>query len=180
VEPITLASSPLRITETMGWDVVSPKTVASGTDAAPAPVATSTPPPTKVEGAPAVASARSPSASIESDGCTVCKADSYSPLPAADERKIGAQITPYMKELRACLDRVGANLVRPVVHLRFTEQGVLLRHLVDVGGFESLECIKATAAMRPLASASRGTTLRCEYKCSLGPRYGGTLPQLTR
>lgn len=160
-KPPDLAHSPLRITETMG-DL----TTTSAGEAAPA-ASTSTvarvPPPRATADAPPVPA---PAPIPERPGCrTTCTADSYSPIPRSDFQAVEAAIVPNMRELRACLDRVGAQGVRPVVHLRFTNDGRMSGYLYDVGGFESLNCVKLAYERPPRVVTSRGTTLRCEYRC---------------
>ena len=72
-----------------------------------------------------------------------------------------------MKDLRECLDRVGAQLVVPAVLLRFSPDGQLRHMRVDVGGFEQMECIQQIRARMPRkVTTSRASLLRCEYRCT--------------
>ena len=73
-----------------------------------------------------------------------------------------------MKELRSCLDSVGAQLVEPAVLLRFSPDGRLRHMRVDVGGFEHLGCIENIKSRPPRGVyTTRATMLRCEYRCTV-------------
>ena len=96
----------------------------------------------------------------------MCRADSFSPIPAEEEPKAALAFTPMLRQLRACLDRVGGQLVNPIVLVRFTPDGDVTNVRIDTGGFEQLGCVRELAVVRPLVKLSRGTTLRCEYKCA--------------
>jgi hypothetical protein len=96
----------------------------------------------------------------------VCKADSYSGLPHADELALTKPVRPFLEEMGSCLASVGAENIHPAVFLRFSESGTsLLSVRADVGGFESLECVKSALHHVPAVTASRGTTVRCELGC---------------
>ncbi len=96
--------------------------------------------------------------------CTVPKATSSS---HDEQYRVAAGVNATMKELRECLDRVGAQLVVPAVLLRFSPDGQLRHMRVDVGGFEQLECIQQIRSRLPRkVTTSRASLLRCEYRCT--------------
>ncbi len=104
-------------------------------------------------------------------GSAVCSTQCLVPAAAhathGDKYGVSAAVTPMMRALRDCLDRVGGQLVVPAVLLRFGPDGRVRHIRVDVGGYEELECIqnvRARAVVR--ASTGRATILRCEYRCS--------------
>jgi hypothetical protein len=104
-------------------------------------------------------------------GSAVCMTECHPPSSSAsshaEEYRVSGGINATMKELRDCLDRVGAQLVVPAVLLRFSPDGRLRHMRVDVGGYENLECIQAVRA-RPSRGlwTSRASLLRCEYRCT--------------
>ena len=120
---------------------------------------------------------RAPPASAAPEGPTVagsatCTTQCLPPAAAVsshdEQHRVAAGITATMKELRDCLDRVGAQLVDPAVLLRFSPDGRLRHMRVDVGGYEQNECVQ-TIKSRPPRSVwtSRASLLRCEYRCTV-------------
>lgn len=85
-----------------------------------------------------------------------------------EQYRVAAGINATMKELRGCLDRVGAQLIEPAVLLRFAPDGQLRHVRVDVGGYEGLECIRQIRTRIPhTVWTSRASLLRCEYRCTV-------------
>jgi hypothetical protein len=105
-------------------------------------------------------------------GSAICTTQCAPPATATssyeEQHRVAAGIDATMKELRVCLDRVGAQLIEPAVLLRFGPDGEL-RHLrVDVGGYEQLACIRAIRARVPRSvSTTRASLLRCTYRCTV-------------
>jgi hypothetical protein len=99
---------------------------------------------------------------------TQCQPTAASVSSHDEQYRVAAGINATMKELRGCLDRVGAQLVDPAVLLRFSPDGQLRHMRIDVGGYEHLECIQ-TIKSRPPRSVwtSRASLLRCEYRCTV-------------
>ena len=99
---------------------------------------------------------------------TQCAAPASSSSTHDEQYRVAAGMNATMKELRECLDRVGAQLVEPAVLLRFAPDGQLRHMRVDVGGYEQLECIRQIRARIPRSvSTSRASLLRCEYRCTV-------------
>lgn len=105
-------------------------------------------------------------------GSAVCTTECHPPASSSsshdEQYRVAAGIGPTMKELRGCLDRVGAQLVEPAVLLRFAPDGQVRHMRVDVGGYEHLECIQQIRS-RPARGVwtSRASLLRCEYRCTV-------------
>jgi hypothetical protein len=118
------------------------------------------PPPPKLPDGPPVA------------GSAVCVTECHPPASSTsshdEQYRVAGGINPTMKELRDCLDRVGAQLVNPAVLLRFSPDGQLRHMRVDVGGYEQNECIQQVRARQPRGVwTSRASLLRCEYRCTV-------------
>jgi hypothetical protein len=125
----------------------------------------------KVRRAPAIAQAPLPdgppvgAAAVCSTQCLVPASTSSS---HEEQYRVSAGLNGTMKELRECLDRVGAQLVVPAVLLRFSPDGRLRHMRVDVGGFEQLDCIQQVRARPPRnVTTTRASLLRCEYRCTV-------------
>lgn len=98
---------------------------------------------------------------------TQCQPTAASASTFDEQHRVGLGINETMKALRGCLDRVGAQLVEPVVLLRFSPDGQLHHMRVDVGGYEQNDCIRNVRTRIPATvHASRASILRCEYHCS--------------
>jgi hypothetical protein len=105
-------------------------------------------------------------------GTSVCTTQCSPPASTSssheEQYRVSAGVNPTMKELRECLDRVGAQLVVPAVLLRFGPDGQLRHMRVDVGGYEQLECIREIRARLPRSVwTTRASLLRCEYRCTV-------------
>jgi hypothetical protein len=104
-------------------------------------------------------------------GSAVCSTQCHPPAAAVsfheEQARVSTNITPTMRALRDCLDRVGGQLIEPAVLLRFSPDGQLRHMRVDVGGYEQLECIQNVRAKVPRVSTTRAIMLRCEYRCSV-------------
>ena len=104
-------------------------------------------------------------------GSAVCTTQCHPPAASAsshdEQYRVAQGMNATMKELRECLDRVGAQLVDPAVLLRFSPDGQLRHMRVDVGGYEQNECIRAVRTRPPRGVwATRASLLRCEYRCT--------------
>lgn len=104
-------------------------------------------------------------------GSAVCTTECHAPAASSsshdEQYRVASGMNATMKELRNCLDRVGAQLVDPAVLLRFAPDGQLRHMRVDVGGYEQTECVRAVRARPPRGvSTSRASLLRCEYRCT--------------
>lgn len=98
---------------------------------------------------------------------TQCSVPASTSSSHGEQYSVASAVTPTMKQLRACLDRVNAQLVIPAVLLRFSPDGQLRHMRVDVGGFEQLECIQQVRTRLPRSvTTSRASLLRCEYRCT--------------
>lgn len=98
---------------------------------------------------------------------TQCLVPAASHATHDDLYTVSAGIDPMMRALRACLDRVGGQLVVPAVLLRFGPDGRLRHIRVDVGGYEELECIQNVRSRGSVHTATqRAAILRCEHRCS--------------
>lgn len=153
-EPLRLVA--LRAAADRIIDVLKEKRRASMSQAkrAPAPVVAPLP-----DGPPVAGSAT----------CTTQCAPPSSASSSFDEQyRVAAGMNATMKELRECLDRVGAQLIEPAVLLRFSPDGQLRHMRVDVGGYEQLECIQTIRSRPPRSvSTTRASLLRCEYRCTV-------------
>jgi hypothetical protein len=99
---------------------------------------------------------------------TQCSVPASTSSSHGEQYSVASAVTPTMKQLRACLDRVNAQLVVPAVLLRFSPDGQLRHMRVDVGGFEQLECIQQIRTRLPRSvTTSRASLLRCEYRCTV-------------
>ena len=104
-------------------------------------------------------------------GSAVCSTQCHPPAASAssheEQARVSTGMNATMKELRDCLDRVGAQLVDPAVLLRFSPDGQLRHMRVDVGGYEGTECVRGVRARTPRGVwTSRASLLRCEYRCT--------------
>lgn len=145
----------LRVASDRILDTLQERRRASMAKARHAPPAPAIPPPDSAPVGPGA---------VCSTQCTVPKATSSS---HDEQYRVAAAVNPTMKDLRECLDRVGAQLVVPAVLLRFSPDGQLRHMRVDVGGFEQMECIQNIRARLPRnVRASRASLLRCEYRCT--------------
>jgi hypothetical protein len=96
--------------------------------------------------------------------CAVrCTAEA--PLPPKDEAALVSRTEPLLKDLRACLTRVGGERIDPAVLLRFSPSGQLVNVRIDVGGHEHLDCVKEAGASALALPPSRVTTARCQLHC---------------
>jgi hypothetical protein len=116
------------------------------------------PPPAEVEQAPV-------------GGSAVCTTQCHPPAASVsshdEQYRVASGMNATMKELRDCLDRVGAQLVDPAVLLRFSPDGQLRHMRLDVGGYEQNECVRAVRTRAPRGVwTSRASLLRCEYRCT--------------
>ncbi|MBX3187612.1 MAG: hypothetical protein KF819_11380 [Labilithrix sp.] len=104
-------------------------------------------------------------------GSSVCSTQCHPPAAAVsfheEQARVSTGITPTMRALRDCLDRVGGQLIEPAVLLRFSPDGRLRHMRVDVGGYEQLECVQNVRTRVPRVSTTRAILLRCEYRCSV-------------
>jgi hypothetical protein len=82
----------------------------------------------------------------------------------ADADGLALAMTPALKELRACLDRLSAEKIAPVVIVRFSDAGDEISARFDLGGYEDAECAKSVRV--PAYRASRAASARCELRCS--------------
>jgi hypothetical protein len=99
---------------------------------------------------------------------TQCSAPASTSSSHDEQYRVSSGVNATMKELRECLDRVGAQLVIPAVLLRFGPDGQLRHMRVDVGGYEQLECIREIRARLPRSVwTTRASLLRCEYRCTV-------------
>lgn len=101
----------------------------------------------------------------------ICTTQCHPPAASAsshdEQYRVASGMNATMKELRGCLDRVGAQLVNPAVLLRFSPDGQLRHIRIDVGGYEQLGCVQTLKARPPRSvSTTRASILRCEYRCS--------------
>ncbi len=118
--------------------------------------------------APASAATERPAAAgvVTSGGCTTtCTPDSSSALSPDDQKKVADGLTPLLKELRVCLDRVNAQEIHPAVIGRFETNGAMSQVRVDAGGFDNLACVQEARSRAPQVMISRGASVRCEYRC---------------
>jgi hypothetical protein len=104
-------------------------------------------------------------------GSAVCTTQCLAPASSSsshdEQHRVASGMNATMKELRDCLDRVGAQLIDPAVILRFSPDGQLHHMRVDVGGYEQNECIRAIRTRAPLGVwTARASLLRCEYRCT--------------
>jgi hypothetical protein len=99
---------------------------------------------------------------------TQCAPPASSSSSHEEQHRVAAGMNATMKELRECLDRVGAQLVEPATLLRFGPDGQLRHMRIDVGGYEQLECIVQIRARIPRSvSTTRASVLRCAYRCTV-------------
>lgn len=104
-------------------------------------------------------------------GSAICTTECHPPAASAsshdEQYRVASGMNATMKELRGCLDRVGAQLVDPAVLLRFSPDGQLRHMRVDVGGYEQTECVRAVRARPPRGIwTTRASILRCEHRCT--------------
>ncbi len=98
---------------------------------------------------------------------TQCQVPAASSSSHDEQYRVASGMNATMKQLRDCLDRVGAQLVDPAVLLRFSPDGQLRHIRVDVGGYEQTECVQAVRARTPRGVwTTRASLLRCEYRCT--------------
>jgi hypothetical protein len=104
-------------------------------------------------------------------GSAVCSTQCHPPASAVsshdEQHRVALGMNATMKQLRDCLDRVGAQLVDPAVLLRFSPDGQLRHMRLDVGGYEQNECVRGVKTRPPQGVwTTRASLLRCEYRCT--------------
>lgn len=102
----------------------------------------------------------------------ICTTECHAPAAATsthdEQYRVASGMNATMKELRQCLDRVGAQQINPIVLLRFSPDGQLRHMRLDVGGFEQMQCVQTIKSRPPRSvSTTRASLLRCEYRCTL-------------
>lgn len=156
-EPLRLVA--LRSAADRILDVLKEKRRASMSHASQAKRTPAPAPPPLPDGPPVAGSATC---------STQCAPPASSSSSHDEQYRVAAGMNATLKEMRACLDRVGAQLVDPAVLLRFSPDGQLRHMRVDVGGYENLECIRDIRTRIPRSvSTSRASILRCEYRCTV-------------
>lgn len=100
---------------------------------------------------------------------TTCAGHSGYYAPADDLDRLTAVADPILRDVRACLDGVGAKHVGPALVIRWDSNGDPVDVTIDAPGYESLPCVKKAQAKLSTLENPRETAIRCEYGCPAPP-----------
>jgi len=96
---------------------------------------------------------------------TTCAGHSGYYAPAEDIDRLTAVADPVLRDVRTCLDGVGARHVASALVIRWDSDGKPVDVKIDVPGYESLPCVRKAQAKISALQNPRETAIRCEYGC---------------
>jgi hypothetical protein len=96
---------------------------------------------------------------------TTCAGHSGYYASAEDVDRLTAVADPVLRDVRGCLDGVGAKQVTSVLLIRWDSDGKPVDVKIDVPGYESLACVQKAQKKLAVLQNPRETAIRCEYGC---------------
>jgi hypothetical protein len=100
---------------------------------------------------------------------TTCSGHSGYYAPSEDIDRLTAVADPILRDVRTCLDGVGAKHVASALVIRWDSDGKPVDVKIDVPGYESLPCVQKAHAKISALQNPRETAIRCEYGCPQPP-----------
>ena len=100
---------------------------------------------------------------------TTCAGHSGYYAPAEDIDRLTAVADPILRDVRTCLDGVGAKHVASALVIRWDPDGKPVDVKIDVPGYESLPCVQKAQTKISTLQNPRETAIRCEYGCPAPP-----------
>lgn len=100
---------------------------------------------------------------------TRCAGHSGYYAAAEDIDRLTAVADPILRDVRTCLDAVGAKHVPSALVIRWDSEGKPVDVRIDVPGYESLPCVQKAQAKISTLQNPRETAIRCEYGCPAPP-----------
>ncbi|MBX3201547.1 MAG: hypothetical protein KF894_25650 [Labilithrix sp.] len=89
--------------------------------------------------------------------------------PAEDIDRLTAVADPILRDVRTCLDGVGAKGVASVLLIRWDSEGKPVEVKIDVPGYEGLPCVQSAQSKISTLENPRETSIRCELGCPPPP-----------
>lgn len=100
---------------------------------------------------------------------TTCSGHSGYYAPSEDIDRLTAVADPILRDVRTCLDGVGAKHVPSALVIRWDSEGKPVDVRIDVPGYESLPCVQKAQAKISTLQNPRETAIRCEFGCPAPP-----------
>lgn len=100
---------------------------------------------------------------------TRCSGHSGYYAATEDIDRLTAVADPILRDVRACLDRVGATEVASVLLIRWDSEGKPVDVKIDVPGYEGLPCVQSAQSKISTLENPRETSIRCELGCPPPP-----------
>jgi hypothetical protein len=100
---------------------------------------------------------------------TTCSGHSGYYAPSEDIDRLTAVADPILRDVRTCLDGVGARHVASALVIRWDSDGKPVDVKIDVPGYESLPCVQKAHAKISTLQNPRETAIRCEFGCPQPP-----------
>ncbi|MBX3208538.1 MAG: hypothetical protein KF764_26130 [Labilithrix sp.] len=100
---------------------------------------------------------------------TTCAGHSGYYAPTEDIDRLTAVADPILRDVRTCLDGVGAKHVASVLVIRWDSDGNPVDVKIDVPGYEGLPCVQKAQAKIATLQNPRETAIRCEFGCAPPP-----------
>lgn len=104
---------------------------------------------------------------------TTCAGHSGYYASSDDLTRVAAVADPILRDLRRCLDGVGARQVTPALVMRWDAEGSPVEVKIDAPGYESLPCVTKAESKLSVLQNPHETSMRCEYGC---PKPATTTP----
>ncbi len=100
---------------------------------------------------------------------TTCSGHSGYYAPSDDIDRLTAVADPILRDVRTCLDGVGAKHVASALVIRWDSEGKPVDVRIDVPGYEGLPCVQKAHAKLSTLQNPRETAIRCEFGCPQPP-----------
>jgi hypothetical protein len=100
---------------------------------------------------------------------TTCAGHSGYYAASDDLDRLTAVSDPILREVRTCLDGIGAKHVASVLVIRWDSDGKPVDVRIDVPGYESLPCVQKAQSKLATLQNPRETAIRCEFGCAQPP-----------
>jgi len=111
---------------------------------------------------------------------TFCEGEGGYYASFEDREALAASLDPILKELRTCLDSLGAKNLDPTVVIRFDSDGKAATTTVEAPGHESQLCVARVMAKLAKLTNPRETKVRCSFGCpKAAPPASTTAPVAT-
>lgn len=100
---------------------------------------------------------------------TTCAGHAGYYAPTEDIDRLTAVADPILRDVRACLDGVGAKHVASALLIRWDSEGEPVDVKIDVPGYEGLPCVQKAQSKIATLQNPRETSIRCELGCPPPP-----------